>query len=104
MTRKYDNVWIGLVAGALIPFIAYALLLLLTEQLAANGIVAGDGSTLEFRPRTMLLIALCFNIIPLSAFRKRYMNQCVRGLVITTVIGAAVWFVMFGQDLLNGNI
>ena len=42
MHYKNDKVWIGLLAGLLIPFVGYAILLMILEQLAANEALANQ--------------------------------------------------------------
>ena len=37
MNPRYDKLWVGIVAGLVVPFVGYALLLVLFEQLDASG-------------------------------------------------------------------
>ena len=67
------------------------------EDFARNSINAA----LNFKPRTLALMAVCINVLPMNYFRRRYHNRSLRGLVIGTVLLAGVWFVYFGRELLN---
>lgn len=94
---KYRNqIWIGLVVGLLLPFVGYALLLSVSDYLVANNFTA-DG----FRPRSLALIAVCLNIIPMNVFMSRGQGQSMRGILIMTMIYAVVWFLYFRESLLG---
>ena len=95
MTPRNDHFWIGLLVAIVVPFIAYALLLQLTDYFAA-----GAGRTINFTERTMALIAICVNLLPMNVFRRTYRNKSLRGLVTGTVGLGLVWFFYFGRALL----
>ena len=97
MLSKYDNILVGMLTAIVISVVAYALLLT-AEEYARESINAA----LNFKPRTLALLAICINVLPMNYFRRRYHNKSLRGLVIGTVLLAGVWFVYFGRDLLNG--
>ncbi|MEL6655999.1 MAG: hypothetical protein AAFY48_21335 [Bacteroidota bacterium] len=101
MHYKNDKVWIGLLAGVLIPFVGYAILLMILEQLAANEALANQRLNFDFRTRTIGLLALALNLIPMRFFRKRRANQAIRGLVLATMAYGLVWVYFFGQQLLG---
>lgn len=97
MVSKYDHLLVGLLTSVVITFIAYALLIQGVEwasDLAQRNIV--------FQPRTVALMAICLNVLPMNYFRRRYHHKSLRGLVIGTMAMAALWFVYYGRDLLNG--
>ena len=101
MHYKNDKVWIGLLAGLLIPFVGYAILLMILEQLAANEALANQRLNFDFRTRTIGLLALALNLIPMRFFRNRRANQAIRGLVLATMAYGLVWVYFFGQQLLG---
>ena len=94
---RYDHLLIGLATAWLVAGVAYALLLYTEDYLST----AYD-QVFNFRTRSLALIAICLNVVPMNYFRKRYRNRSLRGLVIGTFLLAVVWFIYFGQDLLNG--
>ena len=97
MVSKYDNILVGLLTAISISVIAYGLLLT-AEDFAQTSINAA----LDFNPRTLALIAICINILPMNYFRRRYHNRSLRGLVFGTVLLAGGWFFYFGRGLLQG--
>lgn len=96
MVPKNDHLWIGLVASLIIPIIAYSLLIQLQ-----NMIGEGSGQNITFELRTVALVAICINVMPLNYFRKTNRNRSLRGLATGTMILAIAWFFYFGRDLLG---
>ena len=101
MQYKNDKMWIGLLAGLLIPFVGYAVLMMILEMLGANDTLANTRLNFNFRERTLTLLALALNLIPLQFFRTKRANQAIRGLVLATLAYGVVWVYFFGQQLLN---
>lgn len=100
MNPRYDKLWVGLVLGLLVPFVGYALLLVLFEQLDASGAASGEGFSFNFRERTTALLAIALNLIPLSVFQRQRMGHAIRGVVTMTLVYAVIWFIQFGRELL----
>jgi hypothetical protein len=101
MMYKYDKVWIGILVGLLVPFVGYALLLLLLEQLSTMESLASNRLNFDFKARTIGLLALALNLLlSIQFFRKRRANQAMRGVLIATLLYSAIWIYYFGQQLL----
>jgi hypothetical protein len=96
MVPKNDRLWVGLIVSLIIPVIAYFLLIQLQEMIGE-----GSGKAISFELRTVALIAICLNVIPLNYFHKTYRNRGLRGLATGTMILAMAWFFYFGRDLLG---
>jgi len=96
MVPKNDNILIGLAVSLILPAIAYFLLLQLQSM-----IVEASGRPISFELRTLALIAICLNVIPLNFFRRVYRNRSLRGLATGTMVLAMGWFFYFGRDLLG---
>ncbi len=94
MVPKNDHLLVGLAVGLLVPIVGYALLIQLSEYFSASA-----GREIVFKPRTLALVGLCLNILPMNVFRRSYRNRSLRGLVTATVILAIVWFVIYGREL-----
>ncbi len=92
--------WFGLVVGLVMPFVGYALLLMMYDGLESAGLLSGQGFSENFRQRTLGIIAICLNLIALNFFQKRRLTHSMRGVVIATFIYAMVWFIYFGAKLL----
>ena len=101
MNWPYDKLWVGLVAGLVVPFVGYALFLVFFEQLEAAGWLSDQGFSFNFRERTTAILAVALNLLPLTIFRRRRANEAIRGLVMITMGYALVWFFLFGRALLN---
>lgn len=95
MLKDRNEIWIGLVVGLLLPFVGYALLLSLNDYLMTNNYSTG------FRPRSLALIAVCLNILPMNVFMSRSQGQSMRGILIVTMAYAIVWFLYFRESLLG---
>jgi amino acid permease len=95
-----NTILIGLLVGLVLPFVGYAILLMIYDGLEAAGLLSGVGFSSNFRQRTLGIVAVCLNLIPLNYFQKRRMTQAMRGLVGATIVYAVGWFVYFGVKLL----
>ena len=96
MVPRNDNLLIGLAVSLIIPVIAYYLLGQL-QVMISNGAQA----SFAFKERTVALIAICLNVLPLNYFRKTYRNRSIRGLATGTMVLAFVWFFYYGRALLG---
>lgn len=92
---------LGFILGLLIPFVGYALLLELFDQLDANNLISDIGFTENFRLRTTALLAICLNLIPFIIYNRKKFSDTMRGLIFPTVIYAIFWFIYFGRHLIS---
>lgn len=99
MILNKNNLWIGLGIGLVLPFIGYALLLTLYEQLEATGFGTSIGFSPHFRQRTLAVIAICLNIIPLNRFQRRRMTESMRGVVMATTLYVFLWVIYFSSSI-----
>ena len=83
--------------GILIPVLGYALFYGLYEGLEAMGWVSDVGFRPMFRERTCGVLAIALNAFALNFYQKRYLQNTVRGLVITITTWVIVWLVVFGK-------
>jgi hypothetical protein len=95
-----NAIWVGLLLGLLVPFVAYALLLTIFEQLEMTGIVSRDGLSPQFRERTLSVVAIGLNVFVFNYYaRRRFFVNTMRGMVIATVICVGVWAAIFWKNL-----
>lgn len=94
-----NEIWVGLVMGLIIPFVGFAVLLMIFEQIENLQLGTSSGFSLGFRKRTVAIVAICLNIFPLNQFQKRRMTQSIRGLVLATFALVAVWLINYGPQL-----
>ena len=100
MNFNKDSILFGVVIGLVIPFVGYALLLTIFEQLEAAGLINPNGLSPTFRQRTLSIAALCLNVIPINIFKKRWWNSAMRGVVFPTALYVIAWIVYFGKYIL----
>ena len=101
MGDRYNSILVGILTGLVVPFVGFAVLLLVYEQLDQAGWLSSEGFSISFRRRTLVVIAICLNIIPLRIFQNRRANDSLRGLVGMTVLLVVAWFVYYGGEILN---
>ncbi len=94
-----NELWAGLLFGLLLPAIGYLLLYNLFGLLEARGAASGEGFSANFRERTLAIVALALNLIPLNIYRRRRWDLSMRGVVIATAILAFIWLFRFGVYL-----
>jgi hypothetical protein len=99
--RKKDKFWIGLLSGLAVPVVAYGILLFLYDLLEDSKLISDIGFASDFRTRTLMLFAICGNLILLNYFRKGYMDNSMRGVVFPTLLFMVLWFIYYGRNLLN---
>lgn len=95
-----DSILLGLLIGLVVPFIGYALVLEIYDQLTSSGILSADDFSETFRKRTTLLLSICLNLIPLSYFSRKFAYDSMRGIVFPTVLYVAIWFFYYGKAML----
>lgn len=96
-----DKYWKGLAAGFLFPFVGYAILLLIYDQLDSIGVISDMGLSPNFRERTLALISICLIIIPAQYFKKNYMTDSIRGLTIPMIIYVGLWVYFYVPGLFS---
>ena len=97
---KKDSILVGILVGLVVPFVGYAILLTIFDQLQAAGLVEPNGFSPTFRQRTLSVLAICLNIIPINIFKKRWWNESMRGVVFPTGLYVIAWIVYFGKHIL----
>ena len=96
-----DNLWIGLSAGLLVPFVGYAFLLMASERLDAYLLESRGVQQPVFDALTLQIMALCLNLIPLHIFNKKRFARAMRGVMLATFLYAFAWIAFFGSSFLD---
>ena len=89
----------GVLLGAVVPFVTYAVLLSIFDTLDSTGMVSDIGLSRNFRARTLAIVSICCNAIALNYFQKRRMTDAMRGIVIPTFVYVAMWVIWYGGDV-----
>lgn len=90
-----NEIWIGLVVGLLVPAVGYFILFELFGLLESGGAASETGLSPNFRRRTLFIVALALNLIPMNYYRRRRWELSMRGVVIATGVLALWWVVRF---------
>lgn len=98
MKRK-DSIGLGILVGLIVPVVGYGLLLLLGQWLEVS-LDTGDAKAVSLRPRTLAVLALCFNLLPVAIFQRNKHFESIRGMIFPTVGYAVAWLVLFGKYVL----
>lgn len=94
-----NEIWVGVVFGLLLPVFGYLILHQLFAFLEIKGAASSAGFSSNFRERTLAIVAIALNLIPMNIFRRRRWDLSMRGVVIATAILAFVWLFQFGRNL-----
>ena len=94
-----NEIWVGIVFGLLLPAFGFLILYQLFSLLEIKGAASGTGFSANFRERTLAILAIALNLIPLNIFRRRRWDLSMRGVVIATAALAFLWLFRFGLNL-----
>lgn len=98
-----NHIVLGLIIGACLPIVGYALFMMLFETLESAGIMDEvTAGSADRRMRTLGLLGICTNILPFEIYRKKRLDHTMRGLVIPTVIYIGIWIYTY-KDILFGG-
>ena len=100
MIFNKNAIWVGLLVGLVVPFVGYAVLLTIFEEIEAMGWISQEGFSPFFRQRTLGIIAICLNLIPFNIYKRRNFMESLRGVIFPTIFYVIVWLVYFGSYIL----
>lgn len=95
-----DNILVGIVIGFITPFISWYIVQFGFDMIGNMSARSEYGAPV-WRPRTLALIALCFNLIPFQIAKVNRWDKTLRGIVFPTIILVAVWFLYYKSDILG---
>lgn len=98
---REDNIMIGIAIGVTVPVLGYLLVDGLLGLLETLGVRGMGQSIITFKERSMMLIALCANLIPFWFQGKLRNDNTMRGILIATAIYSIAWFIFYGTEILN---
>ncbi|MCC6459528.1 MAG: hypothetical protein IT260_03590 [Saprospiraceae bacterium] len=94
-----NEIWAGLVFSLLLSVLGFVVLYELFALLEIKGAASSVGFTPNFRERTLAIVAIALNLIPLNLYRRRRWDLSMRGTVIATSILAFAWVLRYGIHL-----
>ncbi len=95
-----NNVFFGLAIGLLLPALAFYLLSPLIDFIGTLLVPEKGVYASHFRQRSLAIIAICINLIPMNGFNKNRRPESMRGMMLATIILGIVWFISFKDQLL----
>ncbi len=94
-----NEIWFGLLFGLLLPLCSFVFLFEVFSLLESKGAASGTGLSVNFRERTLAIVAIALNILPLNLYKKRRWDLSMRGVVIATALLAFMWVILYGMKL-----
>lgn len=89
----------GLIIGLLLPIVVFAILYQVFSLLERGGAASSIGLSENFRERTLAIVAIAINLLPVNLYQKRRWNEALRGVVIATAVLAVIWVVRYGAKM-----
>jgi heme/copper-type cytochrome/quinol oxidase subunit 3 len=99
MILEKNVVWVGVIVGLLVPFVGYAILLMLSEWLDAALATYKQNKVSIIDTNTLLLLAICTNLLPFHLFDRNRQRQSMRGVMLATLILGVIWVIYYGFTL-----
>ena len=81
-----NEIWVGLLFGLLLPLCSFVILFEIFNLLESKGAASGTGFSDNFRERTLAIVAIALNILPMNLYKKRRWDLSMRGVVIATAL------------------
>jgi hypothetical protein len=95
-----NSILTGLVLGAIVPVFGFLIVEFIFNTLTQFGlmeVVSSSSSGRRFR--TLLLIAICCNLIPFNIAKNRRWDDTLRGIIFPTLIYVGAWIYRFYGEL-----
>jgi heme/copper-type cytochrome/quinol oxidase subunit 3 len=99
MILEKNVVWVGAIVGLLVPFVGYAILLMLSEWLDVALATYKQNKVSIIDTNTLLLLAICTNLLPFHLFDRNRQRQSMRGVMLATLILGVIWVIYYGFTL-----
>ncbi len=98
---KNNTILIGVFAGLLVPFVGYAVLLMLSERLDVWLPQFTEDGESVINTRTVYLLAVCCNLLPFHFFDRNRLPRSMRGVMLATLLLGLAWLVYFGKHIME---
>lgn len=96
-----DSFLLGFLLGSTFPVMMYGILLAIFDALEARLLASDIGMSPDFRFRTLMLVAICSNIIIFNLYRRWGRDNTMRGMVLPTMGFVVYWFWLYGRHLVG---
>ncbi len=95
-----NNLYIGILIGILMPIVLFGVLYNVFALLENQGWASSKGFSSDFRERTIGVLSIAINLIPMNVYKRRRWEDSMRGVVIATALLAFAWVVRYGLKML----
>ncbi len=96
-----DSIIMGLAVGAIVPVVGYMFIDFVFDLLVDFNLMSYVRDGLDTRrARTILLLAICFNLIPFNISKRRQWDDTMRGIIFPTLIYVGFWVYTFRHQLM----
>jgi hypothetical protein len=96
-----DSFALGFALALIFPVVMYGVLLALYDTLEGLLLASDLGFAEDFRTRTLILIAICCNLILFHLYQKWGRDTTTRGMVLPTLMFVVYWFVKYGRHIVG---
>lgn len=97
-----NSVLIGFVIGAIVPVAGYVVIEFIFDMVTQLGWMDSISmSTGAKRIRTMALLAICCNLIPVQIGKAKRWDNNIKGVVFATLIYVGAWIYMFHGQIFS---
>ena len=94
-----DSLILGLLLGLCIPFVGFATIQMILERVVDSDALNPEMRPINFRPRTIAILAVCLNLIPFNIYKNWRFDNTMKGVIIATFIYVFVWVLYFANIL-----
>ncbi len=99
-----NNLQLGISIGLILPMVVYFTLTSLYTLLAQTGVVQNNLSS-SFSERTIGLLAIAFNVIPMRYYQKHRMwGRTMQGVTISMALLAIIWMIFYLPSILRSLV
>lgn len=100
MNIQRGNTFVAFFMGIFLPCAGFIIVKWLFGVAESQGLVDAASSSIGSRRfRTICLISICLNILPMQVFQRRREGNSIRGLAIATVLLGGIWVFYFYDSL-----
>jgi hypothetical protein len=90
-----DKKWVGALVGLVVPFVSFAILLMVNDWLDASKFRLPGNQSFAFDEKTLFALSVCCNLLPFRFYRVRRMDETMSGIVLPTIVYVGLFFVWY---------
>lgn len=86
----------GVILALVVPIIGFIIWMLINLILASTDVTDKNGDVFQFSYKTMVLVAVCCNLIPFHLSKNKRWDNMLRGVGLVTISLMFGWAFYFG--------